>query len=91
MHYSQFLKDSEILTSGKINRIVLNKLLNINTQRENHVLFAEHIILYSIGDKHFNIFFYADDILLASTTITGLQLSSHDRCLHGLCRGTSME
>ena len=28
----------------------------------------------SIGDKHFNIFCYADDILLASTTITGLQV-----------------
>ena len=27
-----------------------------------------------IGDKHFNIFCYADDILLASTTITGLQI-----------------
>ncbi len=27
-----------------------------------------------IGDKHFNIFCYADDILLASTTITGLQV-----------------
>ena len=27
----------------------------------------------SIGDKHFNIFCYADDILLTSTTITGLQ------------------
>ena len=37
---------SEILTSGKINRIVLNKLLNINVQRENHVLFSEHILFY---------------------------------------------
>ena len=37
----------------------------------------------SIGDKHVNIICYADDILLASTTITGF--SSHDRCLHGVC------
>ena len=28
----------------------------------------------SIGDKHLNIFCYADDILLVSTTITGLQI-----------------
>ena len=42
----------------------------------------------SIGDKRFNIFCYADDILLASTTITGLQVMA-DVCTdyveaHGL-------
>ena len=37
---------SEILASGKINRIFFKEFLNINVQREKHILFSEHILCY---------------------------------------------
>ena len=41
----------------------------------------------SIGDKHFNIFCYANERYTFSKQHHN-RASSHDRCLHGLCRCT---
>ena len=50
--YVSYSVISEIHTSGKITRIVLNKMFNINVQRENRILFSEQNYFLYIGPIH---------------------------------------